>query len=776
MNKVARTRAKDPRQEKVRATKESWNKEVSGFIDNIIHYKKYMNGYPSKFNMARGKITQELPIEPSKILSMLSTQYERLAADSLTIRNVQHEYASGVKPKHASNKAKRFLSYLKGPFFGSDEVASKNRYRKNFLSNYADIYSSLKDLNSNILSKDPSTVASCRVLFNKFSEDLTILVGNFNLASEEFNLVSKETIDEPAKEAPKAKEEAKPTGTNTAPTQPSTPANPPASVVAPAAPPNDAALSTTEAPKEGVKLTGNGPRLKGTVRTLDRPVVPEVLVSTTPKAPNSTPNEPAANPPENPEPTVPAAPVAQLAPAESPSLAPEPTAPPTPNEVPADPAGSTQPESKSEEKAKDSPKTEETKSGFDVFNTKIEVIDAATVEQVSKPELIVERPVSVFSKLSSSKEECIAYMRHFFGDSYAEMYNQAISRDFFSVNLSSIRDLLTAFTYLDIIEKSELNANNFKNPTTDQNEYFDKLKSKIENDKVLKDSVLISKASSINNISEARAFLQDIVTNYSKIFAVVVNYRNIFMTERNKVFGTEEKLKENKKFNEIKSNLEGLAKLKTILSTLGITKNDNIYIRMILEAQYALKNTNTGKAYGQALNVILPSNKKMPTRIDPHSLANILTGLKITANTVTKSEIPIKSELFKSAGIISNTKNYFKKKILEMSFFDKTAPLRLKISEFAELGKKVSDQSMDALHDEFDIIAVGKGIEKLLEVQEKMFKLLNVMSTVAKNIRPNKEQLKELLKDRYFYDADYSDKDMENIYRHINNKTLRNVL
>ena len=772
MNKVARTRAKDPRQEKVRATKESWNKEVSGFIDNIIHYKKYMNGYPSKFNMARGKITQELPIEPSKILGMLSTQYERLAADSLAIRNVQHEYASGVKPKHASNKAKRFLSYLKGPFFGSDEVASKNRYRKNFLSNYADIYSSLKDLNSNILSKDPSTVASCRVLFNKFSEDLTILVGNFNLASEEFNLVSKETINEPAKEAPKAKEEAKPAGTNTAPTQPSTPATPPASVVAPAAPPNDAALPTTEAPKEGVKLTGNGPKVKGTVKTLDRPVVPDILVDTPPKAPSSTPNEPAANPPENTEPTVPSAP------AESTTLAPESTGPSveqstSPNEVPA---GSAQPEPKSEEKAKDPPKTEETKSGFDVFSTKIEVIDASTVEQVSKPELIIERPVSVFSKLSSSKEECIAFIKHFFGDTYAEMYNQAISRDFFSVNLSSIRDLLTAFTYLDLIEKSELNANNFKNPTTDQSEYFDKLKSKIENDKVLKDSVLISKASSINNISEARAFLQDIATKYSKIFAVIVNYRNIFMTERNKVFGTEEKLKENKKFNEIKSNLEALAKLKTILSTLGITKNDNIYIRMILEAQYALKNTNTGKDYGQALNIVLPSNKKMPTKIDAHSLANILTGLKITANTVTKSEIPIKSELFKSAGIIHNTKNYFKKKILEMSFFDKTAPLRLKISEFAELGKKVSDQSMDALHDEFDIIAVGKGIEKLLEVQEKMFKLLNVMSTVAKNIRPNKEQLKDLLKDRYFYDADYSDKDMENIYRHINNKTLRNVL
>lgn len=55
INVEARTKSSDPIQESLREKKAVWNKKVSEFIDNLIHVKKMMNGFPSKFNMERSK-------------------------------------------------------------------------------------------------------------------------------------------------------------------------------------------------------------------------------------------------------------------------------------------------------------------------------------------------------------------------------------------------------------------------------------------------------------------------------------------------------------------------------------------------------------------------------------------------------------------------------------------------------------------------------------------------------------------------------------------------
>ena len=51
MNKEGRKQSADPIQEKLREHKAKWNKTVSEFIDNLIHLKKMMNGWPSKYHM-----------------------------------------------------------------------------------------------------------------------------------------------------------------------------------------------------------------------------------------------------------------------------------------------------------------------------------------------------------------------------------------------------------------------------------------------------------------------------------------------------------------------------------------------------------------------------------------------------------------------------------------------------------------------------------------------------------------------------------------------------
>ena len=53
----------DPAQEKLRQSKAAWNKSVSAFINDVIHFKKLMNGWPSKYFKERSKITLPIPAD-----------------------------------------------------------------------------------------------------------------------------------------------------------------------------------------------------------------------------------------------------------------------------------------------------------------------------------------------------------------------------------------------------------------------------------------------------------------------------------------------------------------------------------------------------------------------------------------------------------------------------------------------------------------------------------------------------------------------------------------
>lgn len=181
--KIARTRSKDPRQEAVRSAKDVWNKDVSKLIDDLIHFKKMINGYPSKFFAERSKITNPLPVKPSQVLQLISNEYSSIAERADNIEHIQNEYAGG-RVKKASNKFTRFLSYLKGPYFGSSFEAIARRDRVSLLKYASDIYYSFKKLNSNILGRDLDSVHRSKAIFNKLGNEIYVFDSFFKTIQE----------------------------------------------------------------------------------------------------------------------------------------------------------------------------------------------------------------------------------------------------------------------------------------------------------------------------------------------------------------------------------------------------------------------------------------------------------------------------------------------------------------------------------------------------------------------------------------------------------------
>lgn len=168
MNKLARSKSKDPKQENLRAKKEAWNGEVSAFIDDMIHFKKWLNGWNNKFFTEKSKITSEIPNNPVTVMNSLMSKFNDLANEGLSIITEQKTYAQArglvqkasleddfELEKFASNRFSRFVSKLKGPiFFGKDKEKVTNKYRIDILKILAQVKESLRDLQVDILFKD----------------------------------------------------------------------------------------------------------------------------------------------------------------------------------------------------------------------------------------------------------------------------------------------------------------------------------------------------------------------------------------------------------------------------------------------------------------------------------------------------------------------------------------------------------------------------------------------------------------------------------------------
>lgn len=118
MEKTAQKKTyRDPALNKIVQEKARWNREVSTLINDIIHFKKSMNGWPSKYYKERTRITQPAPIDLSGILGGLATKFQDLANEGNGIIQEQTEFARS-RTKRQSERAQQRLEQRHGPTEG----------------------------------------------------------------------------------------------------------------------------------------------------------------------------------------------------------------------------------------------------------------------------------------------------------------------------------------------------------------------------------------------------------------------------------------------------------------------------------------------------------------------------------------------------------------------------------------------------------------------------------------------------------------------------------
>lgn len=105
MQKSARKPSTDPVQERLREDKAKWNKEVSLFVNDLIHLKKMMNGWPSKFHMERSFIKDPIPSDPTTIIGSLAGDFNDIAQKGSSIVEEQLNYSKSRRKKQPKQNA-----------------------------------------------------------------------------------------------------------------------------------------------------------------------------------------------------------------------------------------------------------------------------------------------------------------------------------------------------------------------------------------------------------------------------------------------------------------------------------------------------------------------------------------------------------------------------------------------------------------------------------------------------------------------------------------------
>lgn len=99
MEKTARKPSVDPVQERLRQNKANWNKEVSAFVNDLIHFKKMMNGWPSKFFKERSRITSPVPADPATIIGSLAGDFQEIVNKGNGVIQEQLDYSKNRRQK-----------------------------------------------------------------------------------------------------------------------------------------------------------------------------------------------------------------------------------------------------------------------------------------------------------------------------------------------------------------------------------------------------------------------------------------------------------------------------------------------------------------------------------------------------------------------------------------------------------------------------------------------------------------------------------------------------
>jgi hypothetical protein len=223
MLKEARKPSTDPIQEKLRQDKAALNKTVSEFIDDLIHFKKLMNGHPNKFHPEKSKINDPIPADAVTIIGSLANDFNEIATKTNKIIQQQNEYSKNRKkrqPKQmnlpfaspaspqlnlpgitsiyneynliaeGSNPITRFFARLLNPGIGGSEKARVNKYRMSLLSSAVDTWKNLEKLQEIIMLSSPESIFSASKLLYKIENQWSFIIQGF--LTYETSAVSKE--------------------------------------------------------------------------------------------------------------------------------------------------------------------------------------------------------------------------------------------------------------------------------------------------------------------------------------------------------------------------------------------------------------------------------------------------------------------------------------------------------------------------------------------------------------------------------------------------------
>lgn len=224
MRKVAEP---DPVQKKLRQDKAAWNKAVSAYINDLIHFKKLMNGWPNKFHQQKSRIIDPVPADPATIIGSLASDFQELVQQGNGLIKQQLQYSQTRRKKHpkklnlpnvnqqtqaqpapasvtppvdlskqlglpnvandssdrlikiasnlevkydlvseASNPVSRFFARILNPGFGWSEAARIRRARMQMLSSCAKTYKQLKKLQVQVVRSSNESIDAAWTIFN----------------------------------------------------------------------------------------------------------------------------------------------------------------------------------------------------------------------------------------------------------------------------------------------------------------------------------------------------------------------------------------------------------------------------------------------------------------------------------------------------------------------------------------------------------------------------------------------------------------------------------
>lgn len=184
MDKLARTRSKDPIQERLKENKAQWNEKTSKFISLLIALKQGLNGKPvPALNIPAGRLHEPMPDSVIQLIGQMAGVYEELTQTAKQIVQQQQEHAEEVGQRRQQKQISTVASDIEAQIIKeADNVFSNiwgylndedRKLRKNFWRQLAVLQQDeLKNIRYNLASRDIESIPKAVYLTKDFMHNL----------------------------------------------------------------------------------------------------------------------------------------------------------------------------------------------------------------------------------------------------------------------------------------------------------------------------------------------------------------------------------------------------------------------------------------------------------------------------------------------------------------------------------------------------------------------------------------------------------------------------